>query len=433
MLANLRLVDEIEDCRHTLFPCWVVMPSLSGEFPSPEELMRLMERHNVRAVRLQPWRFSIPIRERLWAGLRDRLLERETLCVIPSPSYGGSLEPVEELLRIFSECKCVLVDCVWSQWREVVWLMDEFENLHLEFSLFQANRAVEYFAERYGPERCLFSSGLLERAPTAGRGFLDYSLLSKEDVRLIAGENLGRLLGQRPGADPEPGEWHDALTEACRAGKPVPCLVLDAQCHISHPGGATLGKQVIALDGDADGMIELTRRAGTDRTAIMSWVGPLAMDSEMGNRVVEEAVRRYPDEFIGLVTINPEYDEHRVEETIRRYHLDLGFPGLKTYTPCRTIDYDDPAFEKWFRFGNEHNLYLVLDPRGGSGAQESVRRVAGRYPQLGIHLDHSGRSWEYAKWVVSLAKEYIRIFTLSLPLPRDERSNRTSCEADGSG
>jgi predicted TIM-barrel fold metal-dependent hydrolase len=61
---------------------------------------------------------------------------------------------------------------------------------------------------------------------------------------------------------------------------------------------------------------------------------------------------------------------------------------------------------RWLRFANDHSLYMVFDPKGSTRATECARRLAERYPRLSIHLDHCGRSWEYAKWAVSLMKEY---------------------------
>jgi predicted TIM-barrel fold metal-dependent hydrolase len=94
LLANLRLIEEIGDDRDRLFPCWVVLPALSPEFPGVDELLRRMEEHDVRAVRLEPQRFGVPLKERVWGELRDALRERNVLCVIPTPTYGGELRPL---------------------------------------------------------------------------------------------------------------------------------------------------------------------------------------------------------------------------------------------------------------------------------------------------------------------------------------------------
>ena len=411
MLANLKLVEEIEQDRDRLFPCWMAMPSFSGEFPSVPEFMKQLEENDVRAVRLDPLLYGVPIRENVWAELRDALLERNILCVTPV-RYSGDLNVSHELLCIFRENPCLLMGHNWGQWREVVWLMNEHPNLHLDFSVFQANRAMEHFAERYGSERCLFGTGLPDRAPGAARGFLDFTLLPEEPAKLIAGENLRRLLGgQGPVAIPSASQWQDSLTEAVRASQPVPCPVLDAHCHIAHEGGHTVGKRVVTIHGGADGMIEVTRRSGIDKTAIMSWSGPLSMDTDLGNETVEDAVNRYPDEFIGLATINPEYDdEEKIEQIIQKYHVELGYPGLKTFTPCQTIDYDDPLFARWLQYANDHDLYMVFDPKGGAAATACTRNLAERYPRLGLHLDHCGRSWDFAKWAVSMMKEYDNIW-----------------------
>ena len=71
LLANLWLLEEIADDRDRLYPCWMALPSLSPEIPSVGEFMRLMEEHDVRAVRLEPETFGIPLKEWLWAELRD--------------------------------------------------------------------------------------------------------------------------------------------------------------------------------------------------------------------------------------------------------------------------------------------------------------------------------------------------------------------------
>ena len=254
MLANVKLIEEIEGHRDRLFPCWIALPSISGEFPSVDAFVALMDAADVRAVRIEPEHYGVPVKEGIWGELRDALLARGTLCVLPVSAYGASLMQMEAILEIFRENNTVLVDAVWSRWKHVVALMDAFPNLYMEFSAFQANRGMEYFAERFGAERCLFGTGLPEKAPGAARGFLDFTLLEESQARLIAGENLRRLLGGcGPSVVPEPGQWHDSITEAARSGRPVPCAALDAHCHMLHDGGTVLGNERVALKGDADG------------------------------------------------------------------------------------------------------------------------------------------------------------------------------------
>lgn len=412
MSGNRRLIREIAPFRARLAPCWIALPEIAGDFPVTKDFVREMRDNDVRAVRIEVDTFDLPMTMRVWRPLADALAELNALCVL-SVSYGcRDFTRVDALLEIFGNLNTVIANHGWAQWRNVCALMDAHPRLHLEFSHFQANRAVEYFSGRFGVERCLFGTGLPHRAPGAARGYFDFSLLDRKTVAKLAGENLSRLLnGWCPTEGPGASPWRDAFTADAIAGRALSPLILDAHCHIGEDGCTSLAPNIVTPHGDAAGMIELTRRIGINRTAVMSWVGPLSMDSALGNQIVAEAVRRYPDELIGVPTINPEYDSpDAIEAIIRRYHIELGFPGIKTFTPCQCINYDDPTLARWLEYANEHHLYMVFDPKGGVAATDVLANVASRYPQLRIHLDHCGQSWEYAKWAVRMMRRFPNIF-----------------------
>lgn len=411
MLGNLRLIEEISAHRERLFPCWIALPSLCDDVPRVTDFMRLLRQHDVRAVRICSERFNIPVREHLWAELRDALRNENILCVIPTDAFAP-LMSLDALLNIFRDNNVLLVGHGWHQWRNVVAWMNQFPNLHLEFSTFQAHYAIEWCARKYGASRCLFGTDLPFKSPGAARGFLDWTFLSDADARLVAGENLRRLLGGAgPTQIPPPSKWDDELTRAARSGLPLPCPVLDAHCHIIHDNANTAGEAMVFQNGDADGMIQIRRRMGINKTAIMSWAAPISVDADVGNAVVENAVRKYPDEFIGVASVNAEYDSpEKIVALIEKYHERLKWPGMKTYTPYQMIDYDDPLYEPWFTYANEKGLYLVLDPKGGLGATQCIRNLAQRYPNMGIHLDHCGQSWEYAKWAAGLMRDHANIW-----------------------
>lgn len=410
MLGNLRLIEEIRPYRAQLWPCWVAMPQVGDAFLPADELADQLRAHDVPAVRVDPLSLGVPLSDRVWTPLLDVLRATRRLLLLPVPYGDWDIDKIDRFLALAHDVPVALVGSSWRRWRGVAALMEAHEHLHLEFSLFQANRAVEWFAHRFGPHRCLFGTGLPHRAPGAARGFLDFTLLPREQTALIAGGNLRSLLGAGPDTAPQPGQWHDAITAAVRHGQPLPCTVLDAHCHIGHDGCTSLAPDVVAQQGDAAGMLELIRRTGIDKTAIMSWAGPLCMDTELGNRIVADAVRRHPEAFIGVATINPDFDSPQtIDDVIAHYHDELGFPGLKTFTPYQTIDYDDPKFARWLQYANDRRLYLVFDPKGGDQATDCTRNLATRYPHLSIHLDHCGQSWPYARWAVAMLREHANL------------------------
>lgn len=404
--ANQTLIKDIHPHRDRLFPCWIAFPGEHG-FPDAAAFVRQLKEYDVRAVRIQPEPFGLPPAERRWGELRDALVAERILVLLTIDRSYSNLAPIDSLLQLFRNGNTLLAGHCWNHWQAVEQFMTDYPNLHIEFSTFQANRAVEYFAERFGANRCLFGTGLMDKAPGAARGFLDWSLLPESQVAQIAGGNLRRLLrGAGPALVPQPTPWNDALTRAECAGRPLPCEIWDNHCHILHDGSALPGAGLVFHKGDADGMIELTRRVGIRKTAIMSWEAPASLDTDLGNDTVERAVARYPDEFIGLSSINPEHQtEAEIAAIIEKYHVRLRFPGLKTLIAGQNINYDDPLLRTWYEFGSQHRLYAVIDP---CGRQDSamLANLAKLYPNLRISLDHCGQSWSYAKWAAEMVNRY---------------------------
>lgn len=405
MQANLQLMNEIQSYRDRLFPCWTVLPETCGDFPSVPEFMNLMRENKVRAVRIQPDVFAVPVRESLWGELRDALLQENILVLTATSGNASDGENVDKLLSIFRHNNVVLLGARWhTLWRWVLYFMNTYPHLHLEFSYFQTNRGVEYFAERYGPERCLFGTGLPQMAPGTARGFIDWSLLPYEETAKIAGGNLKQLLGDGPDKIPAPGKWSDTLTFTARSGEPLPCLIVDDHCHIVPDHTRHAGGPAITVKGDADGMIEIIRKVGIDKSAIMSWAWSDG-NPDRGNQTVEKAIARYPDEFVGVVSIMPEVQtDEEIEATIDYYHRKLKWPGLKPF-PRGDFDFNDPVYERWFQYASEHRLYIVYDARTPFD-DTIIADLCGKYPGMGIHLDHCGQSWRFAKWAVEMAREF---------------------------
>lgn len=406
LLANRTLIEDIAPHRKRLFPCWAAFPGGHG-FPDGRTFARQLKDNDVRAVRIAPDLFGLPPTERRWGDLRDALVAERILVIMTIDRQCGDFRTIDTMLRLFREGNTLLTGHCWHHWQGIEHLMAEHPHLHIEFSTFQANRAMECFAERFGAERCLFGTGLMSKAPGAARGFLDWSFLPEAQTAQIAAGNLKRLLGgAAPTVKASPTQWEDALTAAERASRPLPCEIYDNHCHILHDGSALPGGNLVFHKGDADGMIEMTRRVGITKTAIMSWEGPCSFDTDLANDTVERAVARYPNEFIGLSTINPEHQtDEEIAAVIEKYHVKLRFPGLKTLIAAQNINYDDPLFRPWYEFGNRHRLYAVIDPISRHDS-DMMANMAKLYPNLRLSLDHCGQSWSYAKWAVEMVKRY---------------------------
>ena len=412
MYANLTLTEQIKNDRRVLYPCWVAKRPCCAEFPEPKDFVKMMKDYDVRAVRIAPGTFNVPVRESIWAGLRDALEEQNTLIQITPAGFGDgpiAWRDIWAFLDIFRRNPVVLMDYSWANWTDAIYLMDEHPNLHVEFASCQGNRQIEYFAQRYGAGRCLFGTNLPYKSAGAARAFLDWTFLADDQAELVAGKNLIRLLGgQGPTAIPGKGRWSDGLTETVRARQGLSCLVLDAHCHMLHDGGNAAGERgLIQLRGDAQGIDEIARKVGIARTAAMSWTATLNMDVDLGNRIVGEAVRRFPDRYVGVCSVNPEIQSaEEIRQTIETYHEKLGFPGLEPFVLRQLIGFDDEGYAPWFEYANQHGLYILVDWLGAGNAEAVVKK----YPNVSILAAHAGRSFPHADAVMQYMQKYPNIY-----------------------
>ena len=74
--------------------------------------------------------------------------------------------------------------------------MKECDNLYLDISYFQLNRAIEVVAEKFGAERMIFGTGMPVFDPRLPITGLVFSQLNDKEKALVASGNLMRLIGQ---------------------------------------------------------------------------------------------------------------------------------------------------------------------------------------------------------------------------------------------
>jgi len=406
MQANRRLLHEIRDQRHRLFPCWTVLPHQAGDFPTPGNLIKMMIDENVRAVCMYPAHNGFPIHQQILGPLAEVFNARKTPVLTTITDLNTSYESAVTFCNLFRDCPVILGQASWSNWRLMMAIMDACPNARMECHLFQANRAVEYLAQRYGNHRVLFGSGLLIHSAGAARGFIDWSLLDENSISRFAGQNLIDLLGQGPKSTPPiPADADQIMIEA-RAGKPVSTAVIDAHCHVLDHGVNGGGVMYVMINGDLPHMLELTRRSGIDLTAMMSWCGTVSMDVETGNALIEKLVQIAPNEVLGVSSCDPSHQTaDEIRSLCRRLHLDLGFRGMKPYY-TNAISYADERYNPYWEFGNAHKLYALLHPNPSAGGINAVCDLAARYPDMTFFIAHAGGTWQLAREAKDVVLKY---------------------------
>ncbi|MBN1542145.1 amidohydrolase family protein [candidate division KSB1 bacterium] len=404
-------ISEICSEHPRFLPCWSGLPHHTGEVAPPEQFVAEMEAAGVRALKLYPKSHCYAVDGATLGGLLGVLAEAGILMIFDAGHYPDAMQiSWSELAWVcdsFPHLAILLHGVRWESTRILTPLMDRFANLHIEFSNYQGNRMLEFYAGRVGAERVLFGSESPLKSPGAARSYVDYADLTLAERQKIAGGNLLRLLGEETAKAVDTSKpAADAIMEKALQGRPIEELeVIDAHAHIVQKGGR--GAAMVAMNAaDATAVVERNRRIGVARTCVSAWTAIWA-DHELGNRDTLQAMHDFPEEIVGYAAIHPLYVADW-QKTLKYYYEECGFTGIKPYYPRWRIPYNDPLFDPWYAYGNRHRLYCLLHYSDNFMAE--VRDLAARYPEISFLLAHSGTSWQVARSHTALAKEFGNVY-----------------------
>jgi len=396
-----------------LIPCWVTIPDQCGDYFSVNKLVQEMLDKKVRAVKIFPKLHNYLPDERTIGRLLDAL-EEARLPLLMDRGESDPLkvqidwEDVGKICKRNPQLNFILHNVRWQGSRILMPLLQEFPNLHIEFSAYQANRIIEFLVDNIGANQLLFGTGMMEKSPGAAKAFLDYADISENDRRKIASENLTRLLK----LDSIPDDYmndntDDIILQKVRNAEPIDDMeVIDSHAH-HHLKGHDDNIVAFMPKSDAAGIIERNRRLGVNITCSSPWIGIWDSESEIGNLSTKEAIEEFPQEFIGYATFDPRYVTDWKNE-LKRVYEEFGMLGMKPYFPRTNIPYNDKLYKSWYEYGNKHHLFALMHM--SDNFTKEMEDLAKKYPKISFLLAHSGWTYDVAKKHVKLAKKFPNVF-----------------------
>jgi len=186
---NPRLLGQVAD-HGRLEGTWTILPPQTAEQPAAQPLLQDMTDRGIRALRAFPDEHRYRLDGRTFGDLLDALAQRRIplLVKLNASSLG-------ELMSEFPRLTAVAVNQgPHSLERYLRPLVETYSNLHIETSCYMVEGLIEEFCERYGPRRLLFGSGFPDNCSGAALLRLAQAEIDPEQKKMIAGENLRRLL-----------------------------------------------------------------------------------------------------------------------------------------------------------------------------------------------------------------------------------------------
>ena len=156
-------------------------------------------------------------------------------------------------------------------------------------------------------------------------------------------------------------------------------VVIDGHCHLG-PYGAFWQP-----GNDAAGLVRTMDRIGIAQSCVFSSLA-IALDMRAGNELTFAAARAFPERLLPYAAPDPNQGERAVAEEMQRC-FDAGARGVKLHTQLAGYPFDGPAYAPAFTLAGEHRLPLISH---GTGAPETLRRVARAYPNAHFVVAHAG-------------------------------------------
>jgi len=201
--GNAAVMEEIKKSPN-LHAAWALLPTASGEMSPPRELIPQMISQQVKAVKLFYGSYAFAISD--WCiGEVLEVLEEHRVPVFLDPDRELDTrdadrfdwDAVDSLCRSHPALPVILSEARFRSSNRILYqLLSKHANLHIELSGYWAHHAVEFIVREFGAQRLIFGTRMPVRDPACAIGQVAYADISEKDKKLVAGDNLRRLLAE---------------------------------------------------------------------------------------------------------------------------------------------------------------------------------------------------------------------------------------------
>jgi len=410
--GNARILQIAAD-RPRLHPGWAALPhGPADEQPEGEAFLADMRRHRVGAVLLYPAQYAFNLAD--WSV--DHFLEPLAAAGVPVVINYSSIDlrpmgqdltdwpAVVDLCRRWPSLPVIVSEYRFrSSNRTIYRALETCENLRIELSGCWLHRCIEFIAAHWGSHRLIFGSNWphLGQGPTLAP--LTTADISDADKLAIAGNNFRELIAwcEPTHATVELPEPADEYVAFARSGRRPPEMTF-ADNH-GHLGGRSASYHLPGCDLDA--IVADMDRLGTRKVCAFAFPG-IRSDERFGNDITADAVRRYPDRFVGFTTLNPHRGEDEMIAELQRSAA-MGLRGIKLIPYYQGYPNEGPLIDVACRWAHEHKQ-IILNHSWGSA--EQVERLVSTYTDACFFTGHATTLY------ADVMKRHPNLYVCSCPL-----------------
>lgn len=137
---------------------------------------------------------------------------------------------------------------------------------------------------------------------------------------------------------------------------------------------------------------------------------PYLEDTKSIHDRIDAFTKKYPQQFYGMISINPHLREHEVEDECTRCIKKLGFKGIKIATTAHGVSPSSKNGMHIFEIANTLGIPVMVHTGGGNfGAPIHLNRPIEAFPHVPIIIAHGGGESGMEQCIL-LAKKYDQVY-----------------------
>ena len=154
--------------------------------------------------------------------------------------------------------------------------------------------------------------------------------------------------------------------------------IIDCHAHFVRFARAKVGHS------DAESMLRAMDAAGVEKLCVSSFMG-IGPDCILGNDMVAQAVKAYPDRFVGYATVNPNRPDE-IEPELDRCFRKLGMKAIKLHPAWHRYPIEGSAYRKVFEFAAARRIPILSHEWGNPDFLEGASKD---YPEVNFIIAHT--------------------------------------------
>lgn len=399
-IANNEIFD-LSKKHKTIMPIISLYPGFNYDINNSEEYLNSCFQKGAKGIKLLLNNFFV-FNEKMLIPIFV-FAEKSNLPIIINAKEMFDNMEILKTISSFNNLKVIITGVNFAYVNSLLCAIEESENIFFALDGCTKHNLIEHLYYRIGEERILFSSGYPMNDAGSVKAMIEYSEIPEEAKNKIASTNAIKLFNISSNFSKQNREC-DPFIKQIESGRNlrdvIASPIFDVHTHFN--GEESISSGWYGSGVTLESLLNSCRLNGVS-SFITSSIDGLSHTGIIGNKIVREAIEKYPGIIYGYASANPYYKDD-LNDCIK--HLkEKQFLGVKLYPAKNHYPYTGKNYKDVLEKTRDLGKLFLLH-----GTPEDAKRILEIYKGLKVILAHATQSYEFMDKAMETMEEYPQLY-----------------------